>query len=48
MFRYPAETAVVAHLAPLFTFLKWLFIGFSLIALAAGLFFLLTRRHFKT
>jgi len=47
MFRYPAETAVVAHLAPLFTFLKWLFIGFSFIALAAGLFFLLTRRHFK-
>lgn len=36
MFRYPAETAVVAHLAPLFTFLKWLFIALSFAALVTG------------
>ncbi len=37
MFRYPAETAVVAHLAPIFTFLKWLFIVLSFVALTTGL-----------
>jgi len=44
MFRYPAETALIAHLAPLFTFLKWLFIGFSFVALAAGLVLKLVRK----
>ena len=37
MFRYPAETAVVVHLAPLFTFLKWLFVALSIAALVTGI-----------
>jgi len=44
MFRYPAETAVIAHLAPLFTFLKWIFIGFSFAALVAGLVIKIVRK----
>ncbi len=48
MFRYPAETAVIDHLAPLFTFLKWLFIGLSFAALAAGLVSIIIRKQFKT
>ena len=47
MFRYPAETVVIAHLAPLFTFLKWLFIGLSFAALAAGLVFIIARKRLK-
>ncbi len=45
MFRYPAETAVVAQLAPLFTFLKWLFIAFSFVALLAGIIFKMVRNQ---
>lgn len=39
MYRYPIETAIVAHLAPIFTFLKWLFIALSFVALLTGLVF---------
>ncbi len=37
MFRYPEPTALIAQMAPLFTFLKWLFVAFSFIALVLGL-----------
>jgi hypothetical protein len=36
MARYPAETALAAGLAPLFTAVKWLLVGSSFIALCAG------------
>lgn len=45
MFRYPVETAVLAHLAPLFTFLKWLFIALSFVVLVAGLVFKVARKQ---
>ena len=48
MYRYPAETALIAHLAPLFTFLKWLFIGLSFAALAAGILITIARKIIKT
>ena len=37
MFRYPLASPLAASLAPVFTFLKWVFIGFSFIALIIGL-----------
>ncbi len=37
MYRYPLPTPIVAHLAPVFTFLKWIVIGFCFIALAGGI-----------
>jgi hypothetical protein len=37
MLRYPAQTPLVDLLAPLFTVLKWLFLGASFILLAVGL-----------
>ncbi len=45
MFRYPAETVLVDHLAPLFTFLKWIFIALSFIILATGLAFKIARKR---
>ena len=37
MLRYPQQTAVVDVLAPVFTLLKWGFLGVSFILLCAGL-----------
>ncbi len=37
MARYPVPTPVLDHLAGVFTFVKWLFIGISFIALFLGL-----------
>lgn len=37
MYRYPLPSPVIAELAPIFTFLKWSFIGASIIALFVGL-----------
>lgn len=37
MLRYPAHTLLVDLLAPLFTVLKWLFLGASFVLLAFGL-----------
>jgi hypothetical protein len=37
MVRYPAQTAVVDQLAPLFTLLKWLFLGAAFLLLFVGL-----------
>jgi hypothetical protein len=37
MLRYPARTPVVDLLAPLFTLLKWTFVGGSFVLLALGL-----------
>ncbi len=37
MYRYPLSTTVVAQLAPVFTFTKWLFIFLSFTALIYGL-----------
>jgi hypothetical protein len=37
MARYPAQTAVVDALAPLFTMLKWSFLGASFALLVAGI-----------
>lgn len=37
MLRYPAQTAVVDQLAPLFTALKWSFLGVSFILLFGGI-----------
>lgn len=45
MLRYPAETVMAAHLAPLFTFLKWFFIALSFAALPAGLIFRMARNQ---
>jgi len=36
MYRYPLPTAVIAQLAPIFTFIKWFFIVLSFLALVAG------------
>ncbi len=41
MFRYPLASPIAASLAPVFTFLKWVFIGFSFVALVIGLFLFL-------
>lgn len=41
MFRYPLASPVAASLAPVFTFLKWVFIGLSFAALVIGLFIFL-------
>lgn len=37
MCRYPLPAPFAAVTAPVFTFLKWIFIGFSIIALVSGL-----------
>jgi len=37
MARYPAQTAVVDVLAPIFTLVKWLLVGGSFVVLLAGL-----------
>ncbi len=37
MIRFPAQTAVVAGLAPIFTMAKWAFLGASFVLLFAGL-----------
>ncbi len=37
MYRYPLETPVVASLAPVFTFIKWILIALSFAVLAIGL-----------
>lgn len=37
MFRYPEPTALIAQIAPLFTFLKWLFVAVSFLVLILGL-----------
>jgi hypothetical protein len=44
MLRYPAETAVVDALAPIFTLLKWLLLGISFLLLVLGAGALLWRR----
>ncbi|MBN1246939.1 MAG: hypothetical protein JXC32_04735 [Anaerolineae bacterium] len=41
--RYPARTPVVDLLAPIFTFLKWIFVGGSFVVLAAMLLIALWR-----
>jgi hypothetical protein len=41
MFRYPLASPLAASLAPVFTFLKWVFIGLSFIVLLIGLFLFL-------
>jgi hypothetical protein len=46
MFRYPLASPLAASLAPVFSFLKWVFIGFSFIVLLIGL-FLLTYNYLK-
>lgn len=45
MFRYPLPTPVAAHLAPVFTSLKWVMIILSFLSLAAGL-ILTVQQHF--
>jgi hypothetical protein len=37
MARYPAQTAVIAALAPVFTMLKWVLLGVSFVLLLAGI-----------
>jgi hypothetical protein len=37
MARYPNRTPVVATLAPVFTFVKWIFVGGSFVVLAVGI-----------
>lgn len=37
MARYPARTAVVDALAPIFTFVKWVFVGGSFVLLLVGI-----------
>lgn len=37
MLRYPAQTAVIGHLVPLFTLSKWACVGGSGLLLVAGL-----------
>jgi hypothetical protein len=37
MARFPDRTPVVDTLAPLFTFVKWIFVGGSFVVLAVGL-----------
>jgi hypothetical protein len=37
MLRYPDQTAVVDALAPVFTALKWLFLGVSFLLLFGGI-----------
>jgi hypothetical protein len=44
MLRYPATTAVVAHMAPAFTLLKWAFVGGSIALLLGGVAAVLWRR----
>lgn len=44
MLRYPDPTPFFAWLAPVFTFLKWIFIGGSFIVLLAGVVPWITRR----
>ncbi len=41
MFRYPLASPLAASLAPVFTFIKWVFIGLSFVALVIGLFLFL-------
>ncbi len=43
MYRYPLPTAVIAQLAPVFTFFKWYFIVLSFMALMAGFLLFLLR-----
>ncbi len=43
MYRYPLPTAVIAQLAPVFTFVKWIFIVLSFMALMAGFLLFLLR-----
>lgn len=38
MWRYPAATPVIDFLAPIFTTLKWLFVGGSFVLLVIGIF----------
>jgi len=47
MYRYPAPTPFIARLTPVFTFLKWLFIGASFAALVLGVAGMI-RKKFKT
>jgi hypothetical protein len=44
MLRYPAPTAVIDHLAPAFTLLKWVFVGGSFALLLGGIAVALWRR----
>lgn len=48
MGRYPADTPVIDMLAPVFTFLKWLFIGGSFVLLLAASALAIGRRLQKT
>lgn len=43
MARYPARTPVVDLLAPVFTFVKWIFVGGSFVVLAVGVVVALVR-----
>lgn len=44
MYRYPISSGFIASLTPVFTFLKWFFIGLSFIALLMGPLLALRRR----
>lgn len=44
MARYPQPTPLIPHLAGLFTFIKWVFVGGSFLALVAGLILFAWRR----
>ncbi len=37
MYRYPIATPGIAEVTPIFTFMKWMFIGASMLALAGGI-----------
>jgi hypothetical protein len=43
MGRYPAQTAIIDSLAPVFTLLKWVFIGGAFALLVVGVAMVLTR-----
>lgn len=47
MARYPALTPGIAHLAPLFTLAKWVFVNGSFVLLLIGIIAALWRRRAK-
>lgn len=44
MYRYPLSSPIPASLAPIFTFVKWVFVGASFSLLLLGILFYLVRR----
>jgi hypothetical protein len=47
MYRYPQSTPVIAEITPVFTFLKWFFLGASFLVLVLALLPLVIRRFEK-